>query len=60
MPVVLPQRITKNLVTILKKHHPLWMSIHFTHPNELTPEVTEIDLPASPMPAFRWAARPCC
>jgi lysine 2,3-aminomutase len=41
MPVVTPQRITKNLVSILKKHHPLWMSIHFTHPNELTDEVTE-------------------
>jgi lysine 2,3-aminomutase len=41
MPVVLPQRITKNLIAILKKHHPLWMSIHFTHPSELTPEVTE-------------------
>jgi lysine 2,3-aminomutase len=41
MPVVLPQRITKNLVGILRKHHPLWMSIHFTHPVELTPEVTE-------------------
>ncbi len=41
IPVVLPQRITKNLVAILKKHHPLWMSIHFTHPAELTPEVTE-------------------
>ena len=26
---------------MLKKHHPLWMSIHFTHPAELTPEVTE-------------------
>jgi lysine 2,3-aminomutase len=41
IPVVLPQRITKNFVKILKKHHPLWMSIHFTHPRELTPEVTE-------------------
>ena len=41
MPVVLPQRITKDLVQVLKKHHPLWMSIHFTHPRELTPEVTE-------------------
>jgi lysine 2,3-aminomutase len=41
MPTVTPQRITKNLVQILKKHHPLWMSLHFTHPNELTPEVTE-------------------
>ncbi|HJW41006.1 MAG TPA: KamA family radical SAM protein [Rhizomicrobium sp.] len=41
MPVVTPQRITKSLVAILKKYHPLWMSIHFTHPNELTDEVTE-------------------
>lgn len=38
-PVVLPQRITPALTRMLKKHHPLWMSIHFTHPEELTPEV---------------------
>jgi lysine 2,3-aminomutase len=41
VPVVLPQRITRDLVRTLKRHHPLWMSIHFTHPSELTPEVTE-------------------
>ena len=41
VPVVLPMRVTKTLTKILKKHHPLWMSIHFTHPAELTPEVTE-------------------
>src|SRR5215469_9889696 len=41
MPTVTPQRVTKNLVQILRKHHPLWMSLHFTHPAELTPEVTE-------------------
>ena len=41
IPVVLPQRITKSLVKMLKKHHPLWMSLHITHPRELTPEVTE-------------------
>jgi len=41
IPAVLPQRITKDLVKMLKKHHPLWMSIHFTHPKELTPEVSE-------------------
>lgn len=41
MPTVTPQRITKSLVNVLKKHHPLWMSLHFTHPAELTPEVTE-------------------
>lgn len=38
MPAVLPQRITANLVRILKKHHPLWMSLHFIHPDECTPE----------------------
>ncbi len=41
VPVVLPMRVTKALTRMLKKHHPLWMSIHFTHPAELTPEVTE-------------------
>jgi len=41
VPVVLPMRITRSLVRVLKKHHPLWMSLHFTHPAELSPEVTE-------------------
>jgi lysine 2,3-aminomutase len=41
MPVVTPQRITKALTRMLKKHHPLWMSIHFTHPSELTAETGE-------------------
>ena len=41
VPVVLPQRVTRALTKMLKKHHPLWMSIHFTRPEELTPEVTE-------------------
>jgi lysine 2,3-aminomutase len=40
-PVVLPQRITPSLTRMLKKYHPLWMSIHFTHPEELTPEVSQ-------------------
>ena len=39
-PVVLPQRITPSLVSMLKKYHPLWMSIHTTHPDELTPEMS--------------------
>ncbi len=38
VPVVLPQRITAVLTRMLKRYHPLWMSIHFTHPDELTPE----------------------
>jgi len=41
VPVVLPQRITRDLTAMLRRYHPLWMSIHFTHPSELTPEVTE-------------------
>jgi lysine 2,3-aminomutase len=41
IPVVMPQRITRRLVRILKQFHPLWMSIHFTHPDELTPETVE-------------------
>jgi len=35
-PVVLPFRITDNLVNILKKYHPLWINTHFNHPRELT------------------------
>ena len=35
-PVVLPYRITDKLVSILKKHHPLWLNTHFNHPRELT------------------------
>jgi len=39
IPVVLPQRITENLVNMLKKYHPFFMSIHFLHPDEITPDV---------------------
>ena len=41
VPVVLPQRVTPALTRMLRKFHPLWMSIHFTHPDELTPEVRQ-------------------
>jgi lysine 2,3-aminomutase len=40
IPVVLPQRVTRGLVRVLRRHKP-WLSIHFTHPDELTAEVTE-------------------
>lgn len=40
-PVVLPQRITDNLVNILKKYHPLFISLHFSHPAEITQECAE-------------------
>ncbi|OEU65449.1 MAG: lysine 2,3-aminomutase [Desulfovibrio sp. S3730MH75] len=36
MPVVLPYRITDDLVNMLKKHHPLWVNTHFNHPREVT------------------------
>jgi len=36
VPVVLPMRITPELTDMLKKYHPLYMSIHFTHPDELS------------------------
>ena len=36
MPVVLPYRITDELVEVLKKHHPLWINTHFNHPREIT------------------------
>ena len=38
VPAVLPQRITPQLVKMLRKYHPLWMSLHFIHPDECTPE----------------------
>ena len=41
MPVVLPYRITDELVDMLKKHHPLWLNTHFNHPRELTPSAKE-------------------
>jgi lysine 2,3-aminomutase len=41
VPAVLPQRVTPSLTRVLKRYHPLWISIHFTHPEELTPETRE-------------------
>ncbi|MFA5356375.1 MAG: KamA family radical SAM protein [Candidatus Omnitrophota bacterium] len=36
VPVTLPHRITENLVNMLKKYSPIWLSIHFNHPKEIT------------------------
>jgi lysine 2,3-aminomutase len=36
MPVVLPYRITPDLVNMLKKYQPLWFNTHFNHPREIT------------------------
>jgi lysine 2,3-aminomutase len=40
-PVVLPMRITDELVSMLKKYQPIWINTHFNHPNELTKEAQE-------------------
>ncbi|MDP8212874.1 MAG: KamA family radical SAM protein [Candidatus Zapsychrus exili] len=39
VPVTLPQRVTVNLVNMLKKHGPIWISIHFNHSKEITKRV---------------------
>ncbi|MEM3071906.1 MAG: KamA family radical SAM protein [Candidatus Bathyarchaeia archaeon] len=41
VPVTLPMRIDEQLTSMLKKYHPLWMSLHFTHPREITPQVEQ-------------------
>ena len=41
VPASLPQRITQALTRMLKRFHPLFMSLHFVHPVELTPEVAQ-------------------
>ncbi|XMB86185.1 lysine 2,3-aminomutase [Mycoplasmatota bacterium WC44] len=47
-PVVLPQRITPNLVNMLKKYHPVWINTHFNHSKEITVESKKaIDLMAN-------------
>ena len=38
VPAVLPMRITPALVKIIRKYHPVYFSLHFTHPDEMTPE----------------------
>ena len=40
-PVTLPQRLTDELLSRLKPHHPLFVSTHFNHPGECTPEAGE-------------------
>ena len=41
VPGTLPQRITPELCEIVKRYHPIYMNLHFNHPDELTPEVKE-------------------
>ncbi len=39
IPVTMPQRVTPELLAIFKKYSPIWMSIHFNHPTEVTARV---------------------
>jgi lysine 2,3-aminomutase len=41
VPIFMPQRITPELCAMLRKYHPLWMSVHVNHPRELTVEVRD-------------------
>ncbi|MBI2950426.1 MAG: KamA family radical SAM protein [Verrucomicrobia bacterium] len=41
IPIFLPQRITPELCAMLKRYHPLFVSVHSNHPRELTTEVRE-------------------
>ena len=40
VPCTTPQRVTPELVSTLKKYHPLWLNTHFNHPKEITPEAS--------------------
>ncbi len=40
-PIVMPQRITPSLLRVLRRYHPLLMSIHCSHPDEITVEASE-------------------
>jgi lysine 2,3-aminomutase len=38
VPVVMPMRITPELLAMLKTYHPIWINTHFNHPKEITPQ----------------------
>jgi lysine 2,3-aminomutase len=41
VPGTLPSRITAELCAMLKRYHPLYMNLHFNHPDEITSDVAE-------------------
>ena len=41
MPVVCPMRVTPELASVIRKHHPVYVMTHFNHPRELTSEAAE-------------------
>ncbi len=40
VPNHLPERITPELCEVIKRHHPVYVNVHFNHPDELTPAAT--------------------
>ena len=40
-PVTMPMRITDELISMLKRYHPVWINTHFNHPVEITKEAAE-------------------
>lgn len=40
-PAVLPMRITPQLMKMVRKYHPVFFSLHFTHPDEMSPETVK-------------------
>ena len=40
-PVMLPMRVTDELLRVLDRHSPLWINTHFNHPREITPEAAD-------------------
>jgi len=41
MPVVCPMRISESLVTMIRRHQPVFLMTHFNHPRELTAEAAK-------------------
>ena len=41
VPVVMPMRITTELLSMLRKYQPIWINTHFNHPKEITPDSTK-------------------
>lgn len=39
VPVFLPQRVTDELIDVLKSFHPMWLNLNINHPKEITPEL---------------------
>ena len=37
MPAHIPERITPEICETIKKYHPVYVNVHFNHPDELTP-----------------------